>query len=55
MASKLLMFLLFSALVCSTSARKLVDGKGSFEDEKTLFRCRRFVGGAGGGGGLGLS
>ncbi|KAL3609187.1 hypothetical protein D5086_000207 [Populus alba] len=30
MASKLLLFLLFSALVCSTSARKLVDGKGSF-------------------------
>jgi len=54
MAPKLLLFLLFSAIVCSTSARKLVrTGKGSFEDEKTLFRRPRFGGGAGGGGGLG--
>jgi hypothetical protein len=54
MAPKLLLFLLFSAIVCSTSARKLVStGKGSFEDEKTLFRPPRFGGGAGGGGGIG--
>jgi len=51
MAPKLLLFLLFNAIVCSTSARKLVStGKGSFEDEKTLFRRPRFGGGAGGGG-----
>jgi len=49
MAPKLLLFLLFSAIVCSTSARKLVStGKGSFEDDKTLFRRPRFGGGAGG-------
>ncbi|KAB5572963.1 hypothetical protein DKX38_000157 [Salix brachista] len=54
MASKLLLVLLFSALVCSTSARKLVGGeKGSFEDEKNLFRHPGFGGGAGGGGGFG--
>ena len=53
MAPKLLLFLLFSAKF-ATSARKLVStGKGSFEDEKTLFRRPRFGGGAGGGGGLG--
>jgi hypothetical protein len=54
MASKLLLLLLFSALVCSTSARKLVGTeKGSFEDEKNLFHRPGFGGGAGGGGGFG--
>ncbi|KAJ7009300.1 LOW QUALITY PROTEIN: hypothetical protein NC653_000076 [Populus alba x Populus x berolinensis] len=54
MASKLLLVLLFSALVCSTSARKLVGTeKGSFEDEKNLFHRPGFGGGAGGGGGFG--
>jgi hypothetical protein len=53
MASKLLLLLLFSALVCSTSARKLVGTeKGSFEDEKNLFHRPGFGGGVGGGGGL---
>ncbi|KAJ6945215.1 hypothetical protein NC651_000303 [Populus alba x Populus x berolinensis] len=45
---------LWSALVCSTSARKLVDGKGSFEDEKTFFHGPKFGGGLGGGGVGGL-
>ncbi|CAK7339369.1 unnamed protein product [Dovyalis caffra] len=54
MASKMLLVLLFSALVCSTSARKLVStGKGSFEDGKNLFGGGGLGGGAGGGGGLG--